>query len=92
MYPDWEDLQAEYPELEKEDIRKALAFAARNLASQIIPIQKRPCELEKYLACHYIPVIGTNVPVGLITNQDLTPDLKHISKMKYFQDKKYGKL
>ncbi len=21
LYPDWEDLQAEYPELEKEDIR-----------------------------------------------------------------------
>ncbi len=24
LYPDWEDLQAEYPELEKEDIRQAL--------------------------------------------------------------------
>lgn len=23
LYPDWEDLQAEYPELEKEDIRQA---------------------------------------------------------------------
>ena len=22
LYPDWEDLQAEYPELEKEDIRQ----------------------------------------------------------------------
>ena len=36
LYPDWEDLQTEYPELEKEDIRQALAFAARNLDSQII--------------------------------------------------------
>ncbi len=27
LYPDWDELQAEYPELEKEDIRQALAFA-----------------------------------------------------------------
>ncbi len=39
LYPDWEDLQTEYPELEKEDIRQALAFAARNLDSQIIPME-----------------------------------------------------
>ena len=39
LYPDWEDLQAEYPELEKEDIRQALAFAARNLDNQIIPME-----------------------------------------------------
>ena len=39
LYPDWEDLQAEYPELEKEDIRPALAFAARNLDSQTIPME-----------------------------------------------------
>lgn len=39
LYPDWEDLQAEYPELEKEDIRQALAFAARNLDTQIIPME-----------------------------------------------------
>ncbi len=39
LYPDWEDLQAEYPELEKEDIRQALAFAAINLDTQIIPME-----------------------------------------------------
>ncbi len=27
LYPDREDLQVEYPELEEEDIRQALAFA-----------------------------------------------------------------
>ena len=39
LYPDWNELQAEYPELEKEDIRQALAFAARNLDSQVIPME-----------------------------------------------------
>jgi len=39
LYPNWEDLQTEYPELEKEDIRQALAFAARNLDTQIIPME-----------------------------------------------------
>ncbi len=39
LYPDWEGLQAEYPELEKEDIRQTLAFAARNLDTQIIPME-----------------------------------------------------
>ena len=39
LYPDWDDLQAEYPELEREDIRQALAFAARNLDTQIIPME-----------------------------------------------------
>ena len=39
LYLDWEELQAEYPELEKEDIRQALAFAARNLDTQIIPLE-----------------------------------------------------
>ena len=39
LYPEWKDLQAEYPELEKEDIHQALAFAARNLDSQIIPME-----------------------------------------------------
>ena len=31
LYPDWEELQSEYRELEKEDIRQALQFAAGNL-------------------------------------------------------------
>ena len=39
LYPNWDELQAEYPELEKEDIRQALAFAARNLDSQVIPME-----------------------------------------------------
>ncbi len=39
LYPDWDELQSEYPELEKEDIRQALAFAARNLDSQVIPLE-----------------------------------------------------
>ena len=39
LYPEWEDLQGEYPELEKEDIRQALAFAAINLDTQIIPME-----------------------------------------------------
>jgi uncharacterized protein (DUF433 family) len=30
-YPDREDLSREYPELEEEDIRQALAYAAANL-------------------------------------------------------------
>jgi len=39
LYPDWDELQAEYPELEKEDIRQALAFAARNLDTHVIPLE-----------------------------------------------------
>jgi uncharacterized protein (DUF433 family) len=39
LYPDWKDLHAEYPELEKEDVCQSLAFAARNLDSQIIPLE-----------------------------------------------------
>jgi uncharacterized protein (DUF433 family) len=29
VWPNWDDLRREYPELEPEDIRQALAFAAR---------------------------------------------------------------
>ena len=39
LYSNWEDLQAEYPELEKEDIRQALEFAANYLDNQIIPLE-----------------------------------------------------
>lgn len=39
LYPDWEDLQVEYPELKKEDIRQALAFAAINLDTHVIPME-----------------------------------------------------
>ncbi|PWU20514.1 MAG: hypothetical protein C5B50_03715 [Verrucomicrobia bacterium] len=31
LYPDREDLKREYPELEEEDIREALAYAAASL-------------------------------------------------------------
>ena len=39
LYPDWEELQSEYPELEKEDIRQALQFAAGNLADESIALE-----------------------------------------------------
>lgn len=35
-YPDKRDLQREFPELEDEDIRQALAFAAANLDDRVI--------------------------------------------------------
>ena len=38
LYPDREELQTEYPELEDEDIQQALEFATRNLESHIIPL------------------------------------------------------
>lgn len=39
LYPDWKELQSEYPELEKEDIRQALQFAAGNLDDQSIALE-----------------------------------------------------
>ena len=39
LYPDWEDLRAEYPELEPEDIRQALEFAANSLDDKIIQLE-----------------------------------------------------
>jgi len=39
LYPDWEELKTEYPELEREDIRQALEFAAKNLDSQIFSLE-----------------------------------------------------
>jgi uncharacterized protein (DUF433 family) len=38
LYPDRAELKAEYPELEDEDIRQALAFAALSLADEILPL------------------------------------------------------
>ena len=38
VYPDWDDLRREYPELEPEDIRQALEFAARNLDQSVQPL------------------------------------------------------
>jgi uncharacterized protein (DUF433 family) len=39
LYPDWQDLQKEYPELEKEDIRQALEFAANNLDTKTMRLE-----------------------------------------------------
>ena len=39
VWPDWDDLRREYPELEPEDIRQALAFAARNLDESVQPLE-----------------------------------------------------
>ena len=39
LYPDWDDLRAEYPELEPDDIRQALEFAANYLDDKIIPFE-----------------------------------------------------
>ena len=38
-YPDRNELKAEYPELEDEDIAQALDFAARSLDDQILPLE-----------------------------------------------------
>ncbi len=37
LYPDRAELKREYPELEEEDIRQALAFAAAYLDDKILP-------------------------------------------------------
>jgi uncharacterized protein (DUF433 family) len=39
VWPNWDDLCSEYPELEPEDIRQALAFAARNLDESVQPLE-----------------------------------------------------
>lgn len=38
LYPDRRELMAEYPELEEEDIRQALEFAADNLDDQVLTV------------------------------------------------------
>lgn len=38
-YPNREDLFREYPELEPEDVRQALEFAASNLDDRIVPLE-----------------------------------------------------
>lgn len=42
LYPDREEVRREYPELEDEDIRQALAFAAANLDDRIVPLAPVP--------------------------------------------------
>lgn len=39
LYPDRAELQREYPELDVEDIRQALEFAASNLDSLVFPME-----------------------------------------------------
>ena len=39
VYPNWDDLRREYPELEPEDIRQALEFAARSLDESVQPLE-----------------------------------------------------
>lgn len=39
VYPDWNDLFAEYPELEPEDLRQALEFAACSMDDEIIDLE-----------------------------------------------------
>jgi uncharacterized protein (DUF433 family) len=36
LYPKWDDLIVQYPELEPDDIRQALEFAAHNLDTHVI--------------------------------------------------------
>lgn len=38
--PDRTELEADYPELEPEDVRQALAFAAASLDERVIPLDK----------------------------------------------------
>ena len=39
IYPDRNELFEEYPELEEEDLRQALAFAAANIDDKIVELQ-----------------------------------------------------
>jgi uncharacterized protein (DUF433 family) len=38
-YPDREELRGEYPELEDEDIRQALEYAAANLDDRVVELR-----------------------------------------------------
>ena len=39
LYPDRAELKAEYPDLEDEDIRQALEFAALSMVDEIYPLE-----------------------------------------------------
>ena len=41
-YPDRAELKREYPELEEEDIRQALAYAAANLDDKVLELVGAP--------------------------------------------------
>ncbi len=36
VYPDWKQLQAEFPELELEDVQQALEYAALNVPDEVL--------------------------------------------------------
>ena len=40
LYPDRAEIRREYPELEEEDIRQALAFAAASLDDRVIELAR----------------------------------------------------
>ena len=40
--PDREQFQAEYPEVEEEDIRQSLAYAAANLDDKVVELESMP--------------------------------------------------
>lgn len=40
VYPDREELRSEYPELEDEDIRQALAYAGAMVDDEVIELPK----------------------------------------------------
>ena len=42
LYPDRGELKREYPELEDEDIRQALAYAAASLDDSVLPLPVMP--------------------------------------------------
>ena len=39
LYPDREELRIEYPELDEEDIRQALEYAAANLDDRVVDLR-----------------------------------------------------
>ncbi len=39
LYPDRDEFRAEYPELEDEDIRQALEYAAANLDDRVVELR-----------------------------------------------------
>ena len=41
-YPDRQELRAEYPEIDDEDIRQAIAFAAANLDDRVVELPSVP--------------------------------------------------
>ena len=42
LFPDREELKREYPELEDEDIRQALTFAAASLDNRVLSLSATP--------------------------------------------------